>query len=87
MLTLRKGEVRQVGVEFASSVNDSFVISGADFEVVDSKGATVINGSAQVTDKKVLTLFSASEEGEFTVSFKVHIASEIYKPQVSVKVY
>jgi hypothetical protein len=79
MLTLKKGEVREVGFEFLSK--DVFIIGSATYEVKDRNGEVVDSGVATIDSKKVLALFNATNSGSYYVNFTVKIGDEIYSPQ------
>ena len=81
------GEVRQVGIEVISTVNQSFVIAAADYSIENRESFDVISaGTATIEDYKILTLFAAASVGKFQVVFTYRIAAEILKAVVYIDV-
>lgn len=87
MITLAQGEVREIGIEVLSQVEQDFTIETADFEIVSTNDNTQIeNGTATIDDKKILTMFSATNIGSYNCIFTYRIGPEILKAKVYVEV-
>jgi hypothetical protein len=83
---IRKGEVRQIGIEVLSQVKQDFVITSADYKITDINGNEVENGSAMVDNKRISTLFSGLNIGAFYCDFIYRIGPEILKARIYVEV-
>lgn len=82
---LQLGEVREVGIEVVSNIRQDFVIDVAEYSVIKDN-TEVDRGYPTIDGHKILTLFSATEKGKYTVIFKYHIGSEIFIAKVYVEV-
>lgn len=85
-MIFNKGEVRKVGIEVISQVNDSFAIDAADFTIHMDDGTEIETGSATIDGHKILALFSANEIGKYVCEFSYHIGPEILKAKINVEV-
>ena len=83
---LQKGEIRQVGIEVISQLNQDFIIDAADFSILDSSGNVLENGTPTIEGHKIITLFSAAQAGKFYVEFTYHIGPEIIKAKIYIEV-
>lgn len=83
---LNKGEVRQVGIEVLSQLNQDFVIDAADFSIIKGSEETVETGTPTIDGHKIVTLFSAQQSGSYYVEFTYHIGPEIMKAKVYLEV-
>lgn len=87
MITLAQGEVREIGIEVISQVEQDFTIETADFVIVNANDNTQIeNGTATIDDKKILTMFSAANIGSYYCIFTYRIGPEILKAKIYVEV-
>lgn len=82
---LQLGEIREVGIEVVSNIRQDFVIDVAEYQVVKDN-IEVDRGYPTIDNHKILTLFSATEKGKYTVIFKYHIGAEIFIAKVYVEV-
>lgn len=82
---LQLGEIREVGIEVISNIRQDFVIDVAEYSVLKDN-VEVDKGYPTIKEHKILTLFSATEKGRYTVVFKYHIGAEIFKAKVYVEV-
>lgn len=83
---LKKGEVRKVGIEVISQLNQNFVIDAADFSIMKASGEVVEIGIPTIDNYKIATLFSANEVGKFYCEFTYRIGPEILKAKIFVEV-
>lgn len=82
---LQLGEIREVGIEVVSNIRQDFVIDVAEYQVVKDN-IEIDRGYPTIDGHKILTLFSATEKGKYTVIFKYHIGAEIFIAKVYVEV-
>lgn len=82
---LQLGEIREVGIEVVSNIRQDFVIDVAEYKVVKDN-IEIDRGYPTIDNHKILTLFSATEKGKYTVIFKYHIGAEIFIAKVYVEV-
>lgn len=83
---LKQGEVRRIGIEVVSQVNDSFAIDTADYSITDSAGRVIENGIPTIDGHKIETLFSANNIGRFFCEFTYRIGPEILKAKIYLEV-
>ncbi|MEG3040908.1 MAG: hypothetical protein RR891_02815 [Clostridium sp.] len=81
-----KGEVRQVGIEVINQLGRDFIIEAVDYEIIRSTGEIILKGYATVEGHKILTLFSATETGDFYCIFTYRVAAEILKAKIYIQV-
>jgi hypothetical protein len=84
-MLLQKGEVRIVGIEVISQVQQDFIIEGAEFAITQD-GEVIEKGEATVDGHKIFTLFSANETGRYLCEFTYRIGPEVLKAKVIVEV-
>lgn len=82
---LQLGEVREVGIEVVSDINQDFVIDTAEYSIVKND-IEVDRGYPTIDNHKILTLFTAKNIGKYYVVFKYHIGAEIFKAKVHMEV-
>ncbi|NLZ46408.1 MAG: hypothetical protein GX896_06910 [Clostridiales bacterium] len=88
-MILKKGEVRQVGIEVINCLTEDFVIEAADYTIIkeiNNQSIEVETGIPIIDKHKILVMFDASEKGTFYVWLKYHIGPEIYKAKILVEV-
>lgn len=88
-MILKKGEVRQVGIEVINQLTEDFVIEAADYTIIkeiNNQSIKVETGIPVIDKHKILVIFDASEKGTFYVWLKYHIGPEIYKAKILVEV-
>lgn len=85
-MLLQKGEVRIVGIEVISQVQQDFIIEGAEFAITQKEGVVIEKGVATVDGHKIFTLFSANETGRYLCEFTYRIGPEVLKAKVIVEV-
>lgn len=83
---IRKGEVRKIGIEVTSQLNQDFVIETADFIITKITGEVLEQGISTIEEHKILTLFSAQEIGKYCCEFTYRIGPEILKAKIYVEV-
>ena len=83
---LRKGEVREVGIEVFNELGQDFEIETAEYEVVDTQERTIDKGYADIKGHRILALFSAQERGRFYMVFTYRIGPEILKAKIFLEV-
>lgn len=82
---LQLGEIREVGIEVVSNIRQDFVIDVAEYSVLKDS-AEIDRGYPTINEHRILTLFTASKVGKYTVIFKYHIGPEIFVAKVYVEV-
>lgn len=82
----KKGEVRKIGIEVVSQLNQDFIIEAADFSIIKINGEIVENGIPTIEEHKILTLFAANQVGKFYCEFTYRIGPEILKAKIYVEV-
>ena len=85
-MIILEGEVRKVGIEVISNLNQDFVIDAADYAIYDSTDAEIETGVPTIEGHRVATLFNAATKGTYTVVIKYHIGAEILKANINVEV-
>lgn len=83
---LNKGEVRKVGIEVISQLNEDFIIETADFVIMKLTGEILEQGIPTIEEHKISTLFSANEVGKFYCEFTYRIGPEILKAKIYMEV-
>lgn len=83
---VRKGEVRRIGIEVVSQLNQDFEIEAADFVIFKSNGEIVERGIPTIEEYKIMTLFSAQDKGQHHCEFTYRIGPEILKAKIYVEV-
>ena len=85
-MKIQVGEIREVGIEVISRLNQEFVIDAAEYQIIKKDGTEVEKSIPTINGHKLLILFNATEKGLFYVIFKYHIGPEILKAKVLVEV-
>lgn len=85
-MTLQLGEIREVGIEVINNIGQDFTIEACDYSIIKTDGTEIEKGFPTIDGHKILTLFSASEKGVFSVIFKYHIGPEIIKAKLYMEV-
>ncbi|QZY56722.1 hypothetical protein [Crassaminicella profunda] len=85
-MVFNQGEVRKIGIEVMSEIQQDFVIESADYEISNQRGEIVETGVATIEEHKILTLFSAIEKGRWCCEFTYRIGPEIIKAKLSIAV-
>lgn len=84
---LKQGEVRRIGIEVMSQVNDNFMIDTAGYKVINASNNTVLeSGIPTIDEHKIMLLFSAREVGKYYIEFEYHIGPEILKANIYMEV-
>jgi hypothetical protein len=83
---LNKGEVRKIGIEVISQLNQDFVIETADFIITKITGEVLEQGIPTIEGHKIITLLSATEIGKYCCEFTYRIGPEILKAKVYAEV-
>ena len=85
-MIINQGEVRQVGIEVISKVKQNFIIEASDYKILKIDGTVVETGESTIDGYKILTLFSAQEQGIYNIEFTYRIGPEILKAKLYVEV-
>lgn len=85
IMIFQKGEVKKIGIEVISQINQDFVIEGADYKII-KEGTEVESAVATIEGHKILALFSAQEIGKFHCEFTYRIGPEILKAKIYLEV-
>lgn len=83
---IKKGEVRKIGIEIISQLDQDFVIETADFSIIKASGEIIEQGIPSIDNHKIITLFSAAEVGKYNCEFTYRIGPEIMKAKIYVEV-
>ena len=85
-MQLAHGEVRKIGIEVKSQLDQDFLIETADFNISKITGELVEQGTPTIDNHKIIALFSAAECGNFYCEFTYRIGPEILKARIYVEV-
>ena len=83
---MNQGEVRQIGIEVISQLNQDFIIDAADFSILDNTRQTIENGIPTIEGHKIIMLFSGQKAGRYNILFTYHVGPEIMKAKIYIEV-
>lgn len=85
-MIVRKGEVRQIGIEVLNKLEQSFEIDAAEYSIQNISGSVSESGFPTIDGHKLYMLFDGTHIGRHYVVFKYHVGPEILKAKIIVDV-
>lgn len=76
-MVLYKGEIRDVTVEVTETSGQEFTIDECKYQIVNSKGDSVLKDNASINGNLIGMLFNADTLGKFKIIFYIRIGQEI----------